>query len=197
MNTEHGVRTSWRTTQESEISHSAAHYLMAIHRLREEFGYARTTDVAARLEVSRGAVSMAMTQLKKRALATEDPHRFLLLTDKGYEVVHEVEHNFEVLSQFLKDVLHTPPETAHADACRMEHLLSLETGRRLLWLMQAILEDPAGADWVRRIMASFPESGSQPPREITESNDILNSSSAPPTPTSRSKTKSPVQKKGR
>lgn len=151
-------RPEVRTPKESEpgvVTHSAAHYLMAIHRLHKEYGYARATDVASRLRVTRGAASLAMTQLKKRALAAEDPNRFLLLTDKGHEVVHQVERNFEVLHRFLEDVLEVPADVAHADACKMEHLVSLETGRRLLWLMESVLGSPALSARIRRAMADF------------------------------------------
>ena len=51
----------WREFEQNELTHSAAHYLMAIDSLREELGYARVTDVADKLEVSRGAASMRMT----------------------------------------------------------------------------------------------------------------------------------------
>jgi Mn-dependent DtxR family transcriptional regulator len=45
----------WREFERNDITHSAAHYLMAIDALREEYGYARVTDVADMLKVSRGA----------------------------------------------------------------------------------------------------------------------------------------------
>jgi len=151
-------RPKVRTPKEGEpggVTHSAAHYLMAIHRLHKEFGYARATDVASRLRVTRGAASMAMSQLKKRELAAEDPNRFLLLTEKGHEVVHQVERNFDVLSRFLEDVLQVPAGVAHADACKMEHLVSLETGRRLLWLMESVLGSQALSARIRRAMADY------------------------------------------
>ena len=84
----------WREFGRNRVTHSSAHYLMAIDKLREEFGYARATDVAERLEVSRGAASMAVTQLKKRGWVTEDPHRFLLLTEEGKRLADRVEQNF-------------------------------------------------------------------------------------------------------
>ena len=36
-------------TNESELTHSMAHYLLTIHKLREEKGYARVTDIAKEL----------------------------------------------------------------------------------------------------------------------------------------------------
>ncbi len=145
----------WREFEKTGVTHSAAHYLMAIHHLRKEFGYARGTDVAQRLDVSRGAVSIAVSQLKKHDFVTEDPHRFLLLTEKGGEVAKRIEQNFSILSKFMEEVLGVSTEVAHADACKMEHLLSPETVGRLLWLTHAVLDDPQRDEIIRTAMASF------------------------------------------
>jgi len=147
--------TYWRDFEKNDITHSAAHYLMAIDALREEFGYARVTDVAEMLEVSRGAASMSISQLKKRGWVAEDPHRFLLLTDEGHQMALLVEHNFRILSKFFEEVLGVSPETALSDACKMEHLMSLETGRRLVWLMRYILSDESRAAKINDVMACF------------------------------------------
>ena len=139
----------WREFDRNQVSHSAAHYLMTIDGLRREFGYARVTDVAERLDVSRGAVSMALALLRKRAWVAEDPHRFLLLTDAGRRVVRRVEQNYDILARFFEEVLGVARGAAQADACKMEHLLSLETGRRLVRLMQSVLNDPARSTQLR------------------------------------------------
>jgi len=128
----------WREFEKNELTHSAAHYLMAIDSLREELGYARVTDVAEKLEVSRGAASMSIAHLKKRGWVKEDPNRFLLLDEKGESMANIVERNFRILSHFFQDVLELPKDIAFADACKMEHLMSLETGKQLIELMYFI-----------------------------------------------------------
>ncbi len=152
----------WREFEKNELTHSAAHYLMAIDSLREELGYARVTDVAEKLEVSRGAASMFITQLKKRGWVKEDPNRFLLLTERGEAVVNLVEHNFRIVSRFFTDFLKVEKDTAFADACKIEHLLSLETGKRLLGLMHFVEGNAA----VRDQMDEFLESGKQQREDI-------------------------------
>ncbi len=153
--------TYWKEFEKTDVSHSAAHYLMAIGRLRKGFGYARGTDVAQLLGVTRGAASIAIAQLKKRELVAEDPHRFLLLTDMGERLANQIEQNSTILSRFMEVVLGVPSSVAHADACKMEHLLSLETGARLLWLMRSVLNDPERAKSFRDVMATFPTSPSE------------------------------------
>ncbi|GMU93517.1 MAG: hypothetical protein AMXMBFR4_25750 [Candidatus Hydrogenedentota bacterium] len=147
--------TRWRDFEKNDITHSAAHYLMAVDALREEFGYARVTDVAEMLEVSRGAASMSISQLKKRGWITEDPHRFLLLTDEGRAMARLVEQNFRILSKFFEEVLGVQGDVALSDACKMEHLMSLETGRRLVWLMRYILSDESRAAKIHEVMSKF------------------------------------------
>lgn len=152
----------WREFEKNELTHSAAHYLMAIDSLREDLGYARVTDVAEKLEVSRGAASMFITQLKKRGWVKEDPNRFLLLSDKGEAVVNLVEHNFRIVSRFFTDFLKVEKDIAFADACKIEHLLSLETGKRLLGLMHFI--EASGKN--RAEMDRFLESGKEQCEDI-------------------------------
>lgn len=145
----------WREFDGNEITHSAAHYLMAVDALRETRGYARVTDIAAMLEVSRGAASMAVTQLKKRGWVGEDRNRFLLLTDDGKEMAQLVENNFRILSRFFEEVLGVPFDLARGDACKMEHLMSSETGRRIVWLMRYVLGDAERSSLLKREMAQF------------------------------------------
>jgi len=152
----------WREFDNNEITHSAAHYLMAIDSLRGRLGYARVTDVAEMLEVSRGAASMSVTQLKKRGWVTEDPNRFLLLTEEGADKARLVEDNFRILSDFFEKVLGVSKELAMADACKMEHLMSLETGRRMVWLMRYILSDEERAAEVYEVMKCFEEGAEEP-----------------------------------
>ena len=142
----------WREFEKNELTHSAAHYLMAIDALREELGYARVTDVADKLEVSRGAASMSIAHLKKRGWVKEDPNRFLLLAEDGEAMANIVEHNFRILSKFFQNVLDLPKDIAFADACKMEHLMSLETGRQLLELIHFIQSDQALAKRLKDYM---------------------------------------------
>ena len=146
----------WREFERNELTHSAAHYLMAIDGLREELGYARVTDVADKLEVSRGAASTKIADLKKRGWVKDDQKRIgLLLADEGEAIVSRVEQNFRILRRFFGDLLGVSKDTAFADACKMEHLMSEETGQRLIGLMHFI----EGDDNRMKDFRTFVESG--------------------------------------
>ena len=130
--------SSWRAFEDSELTHSAAHYLTAIHTLRHRYGYARVTDVADYLKISRGAASRAIALLKERGWIKEDPHRMLELTESGHELAQTVERNYLVLEWFLEHILGMPAEVAHEDACKMEHLLSPLTTGALFRLIRTL-----------------------------------------------------------
>ena len=131
----------WRSFEESGLTHSAAHYLTTIFHLREQYGYARVTDVAECLKISRGAASRAIAILKERGWIQEDPHRMLELTGNGLELARGIERNFGVLESFLEDILGLPHEVAHEDACKMEHLLNPVTVSALHRLIRALQLD--------------------------------------------------------
>lgn len=144
----------WRAFDENQLTHSVAHYLMAVDRLKSENGYARVTDVASMLDISRGAASLALSQLKERGLVTEDPNRFLLLTEEGVRLARRVENNFVLLTRFFEDVLGIDSKTAREDACKMEHLLSETSSRALLQFLQTLFSKPR---WVKTLTTEMKE----------------------------------------
>jgi len=125
------MSTVWKSFDENALTHSAAHYLMTIHELIEEQGYARVTDIAKRLNITRGSCSISLKPLKRRGLVLEDGNRMLLLSDEGKRMAEIVEKNDELLETFFRDILGVDPDQAEIDACKIEHLLSLQTSMKL------------------------------------------------------------------
>lgn len=114
-------------TPDSDLTHSMVHYLLTIHKLKETKGYARVTDIAKEMGITKGSVSTALNNLKKRDLVIEDDSKFLSLSKVGHSEVHSILTSRTLLYYFLKDILKVEEETAHKDSCLMEHLLSEET----------------------------------------------------------------------
>jgi DtxR family transcriptional regulator, Mn-dependent transcriptional regulator len=150
----------WREHTYHELSHSRAHYLLAIEALRNDLGYARTTDIAEMLEVSRGAASMALTQLKKRGWVTEDPHRFLLLTEDGLHITELLAKNFDILRSFFEELLGMSRDEALANACKLEHIIDIDTAQRLRHLTKTVIGNPSFYSKLKRDF-SAPDSGKQ------------------------------------
>lgn len=123
-------------TSDNELTHSMAHYLLTIHKLKEIKGYARVTDIAKDMGLTKGSVSTALNNLKKRELVVEDESKFLSLSETGHEEVHSILSNRTLLYYFLKDFLGVDDEVAHKDSCLMEHLLSEDTREKFFNFMK-------------------------------------------------------------
>ncbi|MBE7561016.1 metal-dependent transcriptional regulator [bacterium] len=145
----------WRAFENAELTHSSAHYLMAVMHVRKRQGYARATDVAEYLGVTRGAASKAMQLLKERGWIIEDVHRMLDLSEEGSRLARMVERNFLVIECFLEDILGVPSKAAREDACKMEHLLSPCTMRALLKLVQFLAQDEQHLRQLKEELATF------------------------------------------
>ena len=125
-------------TPDSDLTHSMVHYLLTIHKLKETKGYARVTDIAKDMGLTKGSVSTALNNLKKRDLVIEDESKFLSLSKIGHAEVHSILTNRTLLYYFLKDILGVEEDTAHKDSCLMEHLLSPETRERFFSFMKKV-----------------------------------------------------------
>lgn len=126
------------------LTHSAAHYLLAIAELLDEHGYARVTDVGKRLGLTRGSVSVALQSLKDAGYVIQDENRFYQLTDTGRSAVAGVLARHHVVELFLTDVLGLPEHLAHRESCRVENLIEGPTARRLQALVDYWRENQLG-----------------------------------------------------
>lgn len=125
----------------SELSHSSVHYLLAVHSLIKQNGYARGIDIARHLELTRGSVSITINKLKNKGYIVEDVNKFYQLTERGGEVVNSVLSKRRIANIFFKNVLMLPDKIAEADGCKIEHLLSKQTVEKLLSLVGYYLSD--------------------------------------------------------
>jgi Mn-dependent DtxR family transcriptional regulator len=115
-----------------DLSPSSEHYLRAVLELREERGYARVVDIATRLGLTKGSVSLALGHLEERGLVRFDAARFPVLTAAGKRVALDVRGRFQIVLAFLTDVLGLSAEQAAAEACRWEHVVSHDVADRIL-----------------------------------------------------------------
>lgn len=122
---------TWKHFEENELTHSAAHYLLTIHELLDARGYARVTDVARELSITTGSASTTLKSLRGRGLVTEDDNRFLTLSGEGNELARSVLERRALVQDFLARVLGVSKAQAEVDACKIEHLLSVETAGKL------------------------------------------------------------------
>ncbi len=135
----------WKEFEANDITHSAAHHLLAILELREKRGYARVTDVAKELEITTGSASINLKALKVKNLIVEDENKFLCLSPQGEAIARAVHMRKNILHEFLVKILKVSPEQAEIDSCKTEHLISAETAQKLQEFTETYLKTAARA----------------------------------------------------
>ena len=109
---------------------SGEDYLEAILVLQKQKGMVRSVDVARHMNVSKPSVSHAVATLKDGGFLTMDDGLFLHLTNIGREVAEQIYEKHRFFTERLI-AAGVDPETAERDACRIEHVISEESFRRL------------------------------------------------------------------
>ncbi len=123
---------TWKEFEANELTHSAAHHLLAIDELGANYGgWARVSDIARQLAITRGSVSINLRTLKKRGYILTDEHRMVKLSPKGLDIVQAVKAKKTAFKSFLTDVLGVAEHQAEVDSCKIDHLISDETAERL------------------------------------------------------------------
>ena len=105
---------------------SGEDYLEAILVLQRQKGMVRSVDVARHLDVSKPSVCHAVATLKNGGFLTMDDGFFLHLTNIGREVAEQIYEKHRFFTECLI-AAGVDPETAEADACRIEHVISDES----------------------------------------------------------------------
>lgn len=127
--------TTWRAFEANEISHSAAHYLLAIASFTRKGIAPRSAHIARELGISRAAASLQLQSLRQHGLVEMDARQQLHLTRAGADLVARIASKREVVRVFLEEILGVRPQVAVLDACKVEHLLSEETGAAIIRLL--------------------------------------------------------------
>lgn len=109
-----------------KIQKSSQDYLESMLMMQQEHGYIRSIDVAEHLGVTKPSVSYATKRLRENGYITMDREGFITLTDSGMAIAASMLDRHKTLTQFLIH-LGVDPETAEADACKMEHDISQQT----------------------------------------------------------------------
>lgn len=114
-------------------------YLETILILSKSLSNVRSIDVANELHFSKPSVSVAMKNLKNRNFITVSDDGYICLTGSGREIAERVYECHNLLTDWLIH-LGVNPETASADACRMEHDISPESYAAIKKCIQSLLK---------------------------------------------------------
>ena len=114
-----------------KIQESGENYLETILILQNKNGFVRSIDVATELDFAKPSISRAMGILKKAELITMENNGHIKLTEKGYKKATEIYERHGVISDYLINALGVSRETADRDACRIEHIISIESFEKM------------------------------------------------------------------
>ena len=114
---------------------SGEDYLEAVLVLQKQKGMVRSVDIARHMDVSKPSVCHAVATLKNGGFLTMDDGFFLHLTNIGREVAEQIYEKHRFFTERLI-AAGVDPKTAEADACRIEHVISEESFRRLKAAME-------------------------------------------------------------
>lgn len=114
------------TTEEASISYQAEEYLEAIYRLEKKRGYAKTMELARKLNVVPGSITNTIVGLERRGLVIHKPYKGVKLTEKGRKIASNVLRRHRLAERFLTDILHIDWSQVHDAACKLEHVLTPE-----------------------------------------------------------------------
>ena len=112
----------WKTFAAHEVSHSMAHYLTTIHDLQARRGYARVSDVAKELEVTKGSASVQVNDETRELMpATSFSVRELKLSPEAADDRQSVLQFQQQSADLYRRVAGAVQATAEIET-RIEHL---------------------------------------------------------------------------
>lgn len=109
-----------------EIHQSAEDYFETIYVLKQRNGSVRSIDIANEMSFSKPTISIAMKKFRENGFITMDKDGLIELTDKGLEIAINTYDKHNTIAKGLM-LLGIDRETATADACRIEHVISDES----------------------------------------------------------------------
>ena len=119
------------------LQESGEMYLETILILSRKSNFVRSIDISEYMGFSKPSVSRAIGLLKSGGYITVDGSGwrtsgsgYIALTADGEEIAAKIYERHNVLSEFLVNI-GVSPETAAADACKIEHNISDETFKAL------------------------------------------------------------------
>jgi DtxR family transcriptional regulator, Mn-dependent transcriptional regulator len=127
-----------------ELSAAVQDYAKAIYELEGRSGVASTNALADRLGVRPPSVSGMLRKLDALGLVVHERYRGVRLTESGRKVALEVLRHHRLLELYLAESLGLGWDEVHAEAERLEHVLSEELEEAIATKLGDPTLDPHG-----------------------------------------------------
>lgn len=109
-----------------KTNESAENYLETIYVLSKSLPVVRAVDIANELGFKKSSVSIAMKNLREKEHITVSDAGYITLTSSGLKIAEMIYERHEFLSKWLTK-MGVDENTAVEDACKMEHVISIES----------------------------------------------------------------------
>ncbi len=106
-------------------------YLISILRLTEGERAAKTTELASFMGISPASVTEMLKILAAEGYVEYEKYKGVILTESGLNYARQIRKKHHVMENFLMNVLNVDHQTAHEEACKMEHAISEDSMLRL------------------------------------------------------------------
>lgn len=130
----------WKEYNDNTLSHSETHYLLTIYVALQKGEQLRASTIAKELGISRNAVHLQLKRLNEKKLVRVKDN-FITLSKSSIELVEKIANKRQTMIVLLSEVLGVPMSVAATDSCKIEHLISDETGEALLKFVQFLRSD--------------------------------------------------------
>ena len=133
-----------RTVSKEPLSDAIQHYLREIYKLGQVRSPVTLTALAKAQGVAPASASAMVKKLAALSLALHAPYRGVSLTPEGERVALEVIRHHRLLELYLAETLGIHVDEVHAEANRLEHVLSEELEARIDESLGFPTHDPHG-----------------------------------------------------
>lgn len=137
-----------------KIQESGEMYLETILVLSKQRQWVRSIDIAEHLGYSKPSVSRAMSLLRDGGLIKFENRGEVVLTPEGKAAAERILDRHQCLTQLLVD-MGVNEETAAADACKIEHVISEESFNKIKEQPTALLPAAKAVPEVRLMASQF------------------------------------------
>src|SRR5919108_4768349 len=126
------------------LSSAIQDYLKEVYKLQASGERATTTAIAKRMGVAPSSATSMLKKLAALGLVEHAPYRGVDLSDAGTRIALEVIRHHRLLEQYLAETLGVGIDAVHAEADRLEHVLSEELEARIDEQLGYPTHDPHG-----------------------------------------------------
>ncbi len=131
-------------TVRKTLTHAHEDYLKAIYLLQSQGNEVTNSALANQLDVSPASATNMVKKLAELELVAYAPYQSIALTEAGERVALEVLRHHRLIELYLHQKLKLPWDQVHAEAERMEHVISEALEDAMAVALGNPLVDPHG-----------------------------------------------------